>query len=203
MTSNQENPSPYRSSSSSQGPENDESAREDRLSEATDGRRWFRSPTLLALTVILGLGTLYLILALRLPFGSLHKPQFGFFPTLVGSVLIVSSAVAILQQLLSGNIDSDAEETDSEAEESSEEPANSRWKVTVILVAMFVYVLMADIMGHILTVALVTAVAIKVAGGRPWWQTLIYGLVIALITYLVFAWALNMPLPDGPAESLL
>lgn len=201
MTSNQENPGTYRSSSQRTG--NDEFAQGDHLSETSGGRRWFRSPTLLALSVILGLGTLYLILALRLPFGSLQKPQFGFFPTLVGFVLIVSSAVAILQQLLAGEIDTESKEIDSNVEESSEEPSNSRWKVAVILAAMFVYVLIADIVGHILTVALVTAVAIKVAGGRPWWQTLIYGSVIALGTYLVFVWALNMPLPEGPAEGLL
>jgi putative tricarboxylic transport membrane protein len=175
---------------------------EGREEAATEETTWEPSSfaRLLLLAVPLVVGVTYLIQTLSYPFGSIGGPDFGFFPMLVGALIVGASAVVLLRQgtvvLRKGATGKKGAETEG-AEVRPEDTAGFRWKLLLIMAALLVYVLVANIAGHIVTAAFVSAVALKLTGGRPWWQVVLFGVAIGVGSYLLFAVILGMPLPTG------
>ncbi len=148
------------------------------------------------LAALILVGVAYSTAALALPQGSLQRPGYGFFPMLVGVVIVTASVVSLVREGVEGG-----EAAESASEEPANEPAegsaSTRTRVIVITVLLLVYVLVADFLGHSATTALVTAVALRVLGGRPWRQTLLFGLATGILSYLLFAVVLDLPLPTS------
>jgi len=178
------------------------SQQEGRGEGATEETGWEPSPfvRLLLIAVPTVIGVSYLIQALSYPFGSPVGPDFGFFPVLVGALIAGASVVALLRQgtvVLRRGATGNKEADTYRAQASPEGTTGFQPKLILIGAALLVYVLVASLVGHILTATFVSAVVLKLTGGRPWWQVLLFGIAIGVGSYLIFAVVLGMPLPTG------
>jgi tripartite-type tricarboxylate transporter receptor subunit TctC len=168
---------------------------------------WEPSPLvrLLLLAIPTVVGVSYLIEALRLPLGSLEAPNFGFFPMLVGVLLVGAAAITLFRQgasVLRRGATGGKEADTGDAEVDPGDTASFQPKLLIIMAAVLVYVLFAGVVGHIVTATFVSAVALRATGERPWWQVLLLAIATGVGTYLLFVVALGMPLPTGSLFSL-
>lgn len=166
------------------------SPQEDQHTETEAAWKPSRLVSLSLLAVLAVVGVAYLIEALSLPFGSLQRPGFGFFPVLAGLVLVSAAVITLLRQIITGGPGPDPGAP-------PEETTGFQWRLAVIMAALLVYVLVADVIGHIVSTTFVSAVALRMTGRRPWWQLLLFGIAIGVGSYLVFAVVLGMPLPTS------
>jgi hypothetical protein len=152
------------------------------------------------LAFLAALGVAYTLVALGLPQGSLERPEYGLFPLLVGLLLIPSAAIALLESFMRGETPDDSGDQP-EVEEELEEPARPlpgpRVRLFSVIGLLVFYVLAAGFIGHTASIALVSAASVRLLGGRPWVWSLLFGLAVGVVSYLLFTELLNMPLPES------
>lgn len=159
---------------------------EDRAAEGEGGRR--RPGAEAAWIAVVGLlGAAYLVAALALPAGSLDRPDVGFFPRLIGVLLVASAVAALIQTLLGHSVP-----------EGERAEGGAFWRVPTILAGLVVHLLVAERIGHLLATAGLSALVIGILGRhRPWWQVALLALLLALGSSFIFENLLNMQLPRG------
>ncbi|MQA79110.1 MAG: hypothetical protein GEV10_11650 [Streptosporangiales bacterium] len=138
------------------------------------------------------LGVFALFQSLQLDFYDGEVPGPGFFPSLVGIALILSGvAVALIRLRTSKGVGG-------EFEPPSRQQA---MRSLGLWAAVFVAALAVGFLGFPLTMLLLVAVILFVIEGRRSVGAVIATIVIPLVTWMLFALLLQVPLPTGPFGS--
>ena len=155
--------------------------------------------------LVLGLvGAAYTIEAWRLGIGSTGSPGPGLFPAVVGLLLTVSAFVTCAEEWRhrSAAADEDVVATTGDADDfavvgEAFGGAAPFARLVTVVAAMIVYVVGTGWVGHLITASVVTAVTTRILGARSWWVCCVVGLASGGLTFLVFDWLLDVPLPLG------
>jgi len=122
--------------------------------------------------------------ALQVPFGGLRMPGAGFFPLLLGVTLGVLSLMLLGTSLLTPAA-------------GSPDVRPERPEVFYLVGSIFAAVLLFELAGFLLTMALFTAVAMKVLGSMSWATAVGLAVVGSVTAYVVFSRVLLIALPSG------
>ena len=129
---------------------------------------------------------------IRVPPGSSNVLGPRAFPYLVGAVLLAAS-VAVIVQVARGRLGVPEEGED------VDESVRTDWLTVVKVSAFFLsQVVLIDLIGWPLAVVVVFGGAAWSLGAKRWWKALLVGLVIGVVTQLVFGSWLGLSLPAGP-----
>jgi putative tricarboxylic transport membrane protein len=138
--------------------------------------------------VLLAAAGVYLILALRLPFGAAARPGAGFYPVIVAVFAIVVALAATAIAFRSApRAEADAVELD----------AAARRRVVISVVALAAFCLALPWVGYPAAACAFVAVVLRYLGGR-WTTALLMGVLSSAASYGLFAVLLDVPLPRGP-----
>lgn len=146
-----------------------------------------RRSTIAASLILAGVAGLILLEASRLTFGSVRVPQTGFFPSILAILLLLFSIALLLQ-------------TRRRAVGASHEPSiNSEgWiRISTTLAAMLGFALLLEKLGFVLSTFIVMLLLLRVIEAQQWSRVIALALFTALLSYFLFAWVLNIPLPAG------
>jgi putative tricarboxylic transport membrane protein len=122
--------------------------------------------------------------ALQVPFGGLRMPGAGFFPLLLGVTLGVFSLMLLATSLLNPAA-------------GLPDVRPERPEVLYLVGSIFAAVVLFELAGFLLTMALFTAVAMKVLGSMSWVTAVMLAVVGSVIAYVVFSRVLLIALPSG------
>jgi putative tricarboxylic transport membrane protein len=130
----------------------------------------------------------------KLGMGSLHEPGpgFVFFWTTVVVALLSLSVV----------IRSFVGKPKKKENEGSAPATEGTKKVIFVLIALFFYAVLIEWVGFIIVTLLLMVFLLRVVEKKPWWLTLVAGVTITGVAYLVFETALQSHLPQGVLERL-
>lgn len=137
--------------------------------------------------ILLGLSGTLLIESMRLSFGGLRRPQAGFFPTILSAVL------AVLSLVLLGQAPKEKEERASPFRLGPESWRRIALAVGVLLAFGF----SVDFLGYTLSSFLLVAILLRAIEPMRWWWIIIIALSTSVISYGIFGWLLQTPLPTG------
>ena len=138
--------------------------------------------------VLLAAAGVYLILALRLPFGAAARPGAGFYPVIVAVFAIVVALAATASAFrATSRAEPDAVELD----------AAARRRVVISVVALAAFCLALPWVGYPAAALAFVAVVLRYLGSR-WTTALLMGVLSAAGSYGLFAGLLDVPLPRGP-----
>ena len=124
--------------------------------------------------------------ARRLRLGSLSSPGPGFVPLCLAGALALVGMILLWRAL--GEPESPA---------PAAEPG-ARWKSVVSLLALGVYTFALEPVGFVLATAALLFFFFRVLDGQRWWIALASAVAVSVLSYLVFARALSVRLPEGP-----
>jgi len=138
--------------------------------------------------VLLAAAGVYLILALRLPFGAAARPGAGFYPVIV-AVFAIAVALAATASAFRGAAPArgDVAELD----------AASRRRVMISVVALVAFCLALPWIGYPAAAFAFVTVVLRYLGGR-WTASLLTGALSSAGSYGLFAVLLDVPLPGWP-----
>jgi putative tricarboxylic transport membrane protein len=138
--------------------------------------------------VLLAAAGVYLILALRLPFGATARPGAGFYPVMVGIFAIVAALAATASAFRAApRADAYAVEMDGAA----------RRRVVISVIALVAFCLALPWIGYPAAAFGFVAVVLRYLGAG-WTAALLTGVLSAAGSYGLFAVLLDVPLPRGP-----
>jgi putative tricarboxylic transport membrane protein len=124
--------------------------------------------------------------ARKLRFGSLSAPGPGFVPLCLAVALALVALLLLWRAL-----------REPELPAPPAEPG-ARWKSVVSLVALLAYTFALEPLGFVLATTALLFFFFRVLDGQRWWLALTGAVAISLLSYLVFARALHVRLPEGP-----
>lgn len=136
---------------------------------------------------LLGLAGIILLEARGLTFGSIRTPQTGFFPVLLAGLLLVLSLLLLGQAL-----------HQSATEPSLWRVGSESWKrigSTFVILAGFALVL--ESLGYLISTFVLMVLLLRAIDPLKWNVVIAVALSTSLVSYLIFAWLLNIPLPQG------
>ncbi len=76
---------------------------------------------------------------------------------------------------------------------------SNRWRVAVIVLALFGYALVLEKLGFLISTFLLTTVLFKVAGVKRWHFTFLGSALTVVVTYFLFTY-LGLSFPYGIAD---
>ena len=134
------------------------------------------------------LGVIYLAGAFNLPMGTADRPGAGFFPLIVGILLIALSLPLFLRAL--------KKKTKGEDEEPFPQGKDLR-RVVFVASALIFFAVFLKTLGYGVCSAILMGATLKVLGMRNWGKIALASLLTAAISYYIFATVLDAPLPRG------
>lgn len=140
-----------------------------------------------AAAVLAGLAAYVLFVSSKLSAGSFRMPQSGFFPRVLGVLLVlltVGELVRVLRQPESattpGKIDSEG------------------WiRIGATLATMLGFALVLERLGFLLATFMLMVLLLRAIEAPRWSKVFIVALATSLLSYGLFAWLLGVPLPAG------
>ncbi len=142
----------------------------------------------ISLIFFVAVGTAICVESFKLGLGTLRSPQAGFLPFLLGLALGALAAARLLVDLSGQG-----------ALEWLKISISTR-RVVPILLALFAYAFLLDILGFFLDTFLLVLFLIRGVESRPWWVAGLGALGISFFCYLVFRVWLQVQLPMGFLE---
>jgi putative tricarboxylic transport membrane protein len=136
--------------------------------------------------VLLVSAAVYLILALRLPFGAAERPGAGFYPVIVAVFAIVVALAATASAFRSAA-----------AAAVVELDAASRRRVVITVLALVAFCLVLPWVGYPAAAFAFVAVVLRSLGARGT-TAVLTGALSSAGSYGLFAILLDVPLPRGP-----
>jgi putative tricarboxylic transport membrane protein len=130
----------------------------------------------------LAIGIAFMAGSVRLKIGVPTEPQPGFFPFFDGIILIVLSAIFLLQVWRGRAGDS---------------PAFGKvGGLAFVVLTLILYVAALETLGYIITTAILSAVVLRVMETKPM-VLVLTSLILAVVSYLLFDRLLGVTLPPG------
>jgi putative tricarboxylic transport membrane protein len=152
--------------------------------------------------LFLAAGIVYEAMAFRMPRGRIGYPGPGFFPIIVGAVLILTATACLIQALVARRTGGSASTSATDDESASQ--GHRQVKKTWFLVGFLVlYILALQPVGFPIAVTVFLLASIWVFGYRKWLPVLGIAAALTVISYLTFVMWLKVPLPLGILSDLL
>ena len=152
-------------------------------------RRLLRSES--ALLLILLLPTIgYCVLALSYPFGRGTQPGPAFVPVIAGCSTLVLLVIALA--LPPG---SRSELPAAEDEAPIETPDTNLWRTLLFLLVLAAYLVVLQTIGQLLASAVMVLATLLLCRARPVWQMVVAAVATSGVSFVVFAYLLDVPLP--------
>lgn len=124
--------------------------------------------------------------ARKLRLGTLGNPGPGFVPLSLAVALALVSLLLLWRALREPVMPAPPTEP------------GERWKPVVSLVALAAYTFALEPLGFVLATAALLFFFFRVLDGQRWWIALASAIVVSALSYLIFARALHVRLPEGP-----
>lgn len=137
--------------------------------------------------IFLFIGIVALCEGYRLSLGTLAAPGAGFVPFWTGLLLtFLSSALFIIALKAKW------------AQRGESVKFENRWpRVLIALMSMVIYGLSLKFIGFLICTFLLLLILLKGVEGRSWKSTVTISLICTVVSYIVFAKYLSVPLPRG------
>jgi uncharacterized membrane protein len=119
-------------------------------------------------------------------------PEAGYFPFYIGSLICISAAVVLVQGLL--RIRTDAK--------VFVERGQLR-QVLIVLLPMLAYVLGVQLIGIYVSALAFIGLFMRFVGKYSWLRSVLVGVSVSVVAFLMFEIWFKIPLPKGPVETLL
>lgn len=147
-----------------------------------DGRRLGRLVLGLASSIV-AVG--YLVSAYNMPRGDLAAPGPGMFPLGIGGLWVVASIVVVLEAILSKQ---DAG--------SLELPRGFERRQALVFMGTLVgFIALLPFLGFVIAASLYATACLKLLGAYSWIRASVCGVVMGIVTALLFGDVLALPLP--------
>lgn len=161
---------------------------EDRLPAADPPAGWHAGPGVqLAVDLtLLALGAGYLVLAVQLGFWDEDRPGAGFYPVLVGTLLLVCLVGDMIRRKATAG-----------TERSPRRTTRLPWRIVIVLASVLAYLVLVPVVGHLIITMLIVTALVMSFSRRPWWQVVIAAVGTAVGTDLLFGELLGVRLDDG------
>jgi putative tricarboxylic transport membrane protein len=138
--------------------------------------------------VLVPLGIAVIIGALRLKLGTPLHPGAGFFPFLIGIVLIALSILLFMRAWLRGG--------------RAHQPY-SEWKqASIVVAAQALYVATLESLGYVFSATLLSFAVLRSMEVRSWKALIWATLILSVGAYVLFRYFLGVDLPPGLLEFL-
>jgi putative tricarboxylic transport membrane protein len=165
---------------------------EDEISKREGKSR--RTDKIIALALF-GFSWFYLFSSLRLKLGAAHNPGPGFIPVGIGTLLLLCSTFYLVR-VFGGKLPGGEGDNETQGKEK-----NYR-AIIGILACTTIYPLILESMKFIIsTAAVASAMLVLLKPRRPVFSFFL-GLVMAVVSFLIFSRLLEVALPMGPVEEL-
>jgi putative tricarboxylic transport membrane protein len=151
--------------------------------------------------LFLAAGIVYEVMAFRMPMGRIGQPGPGYFPVIVGAVLILTAAACLVQALMA--MRSGSPISDGGNEEASAQGNRQTGKTWLLLGFLVLYVLALQPVGFPIALTVFLVASIQVFGFRKWLPTAGIAVALTVVSYLTFVMWLKVPLPLGILSDLL
>jgi putative tricarboxylic transport membrane protein len=133
------------------------------------------------LLILIGIGVI--IWSIRLQVGTIRTPLPGFFPFLVGFMIIVLSLILFVQGWLG---------------RGKAPQAFGNWQRPSIIVAgVAIYTVILEPLGYILSTLFISVVTLRTLGVMSWKVISLGSLVLSVTVYFLFTRVLGVELPAG------
>lgn len=136
---------------------------------------------------MLAIGAFAAYEAAKLPFGSAHQPDSGFFPSCTAILLIAFALATLIPGLRAARHD----------EHSDERPSPSLY-VAAVVVGLVLYALLLKAVGFLFCTFALVVVMLRFPGSMKWGPALTIALPSVVACYALFT-RLGVPLPAGIA----
>jgi putative tricarboxylic transport membrane protein len=133
------------------------------------------------------IGVIFVIEALRLGLGSVHRPGPGFLPFYGGLLLSIISFFSLIKSFFTAPKGSGKERVF----------AGSILKVVAIVVSLIIYILIIPWLGYLLSTFMLLLFLFKAGGFRKWAFILAAAFLSVCMSYLLFSYWLGMRFPKG------
>jgi hypothetical protein len=139
--------------------------------------------------IFLVIGILYLIGSLLLPIGTSAAPKGGLFPLIV-AIFLVAMSIALIAGFLKGR---------SGAVEAVEAfpQGKDRNRVLAVASALIVYSLLLKPIGYLVSTVGLMGAIVYLLGLRGWIKVALTAILTGVLSYYLFAFILEVPLPRG------
>lgn len=151
--------------------------------------------------LVLAASIVYEVMAWRMPQGRIGYPGPGFFPAIVGAILILTAAACLIQAVLIGRSGGSAMKGQGQRAPASGNRQNIR--IWLLVGFLILYALALQPVGFPIALPLFLVAAIWVFGYRKWLPALAIAATLTTIAYLTFVVWLKVPLPLGILTDIL
>ena len=117
-------------------------------------------------------------------------PQEGFFPLVIAIIIIGLSLLLLIQSVFFRN-------QEKEDVSVKKEGKINLSRVLSYIIATLLYGILLESIGFLISSALLLVFILKVVEKRSWKVTIVLGSASVLISYILFAYLLGVPLPRG------
>ncbi len=141
---------------------------------------------ILAAVLLLALAGYIFLAAGELPFGTLRAPQSAFFPKILAVLLAILSLLMLIRPVAAvGKTEVNAIDA-------------SGWRrIGITLAAMAGFALVLEPLGFLLAAFLLMVALLRAVEAQSWRRIIVIAAAAALISYLIFARFLGVPLRAG------
>ncbi len=148
-----------------------------------------RSKEAIGAVAMLLFGALTAVLSLQLPQGTLHRPGSGFFPLLLGLLLMGLAAAHLVQARRSS--------PDLPGAAATSTKSGSLGRVLLFMGAIVLATALLELLGFPLMAFLLMVALLEILGVRRRRDSVIIALGTAVAAYMLFVQWLQIPLPKG------
>ena len=126
----------------------------------------------------IGLSLFVTVLSYKLGLGKFHIPGPGLMPFILGILLLIISFYLLIISLFKKN---------GKQGIPKEEPSQIDFvRISLVLISLFVYALLLEKLGYLITTFLLLIVLFRSAGSKRWRSVLIASTLAVFLTYFVF-----------------
>jgi putative tricarboxylic transport membrane protein len=135
-----------------------------------------------------GLSIFMMVLSIRLGLGKFHTPGPGLMPFILGILLLIACFYLSIAAFF---------KLGGKKEISKEKPGRIDFvKIGLVLFSLFVYALLLEKVGYLITTFLLLIILFRTAGFKRWGSVLIASALAVFLTYFVFT-SFGLRFPEG------
>ena len=131
----------------------------------------------------------YTVTSLHLHLGTAGDPRAGFYPFILG-LLVLSLSASLLAKSLRG-------EKTNEDDRKIFPRGKEAKRIVALNLIMVIYTLLLGFLGYLLCTAGLIALIVWFLGSDSWRKNILISVLTAAVSYYIFAVILEIPLPQG------